>query len=236
LASEKIECRPVFAGAEAVVVSQQTNVIKAEQFIGSAISFLSKKVSNQSVTKWQEVRRPADMVLINNEKDIELVPKLVSQSADGQTVVEISVIANGQSLGMRQVALDAKYNTRRVITLSVIGAGEAITPDNTKIETVVSDKPEPAGWKAPYGLIASRNLSAGAVVGQAAAKQAKPQIKVERNQSVVIKIDMPGLVVTAMGMAMQQGASGESIKVKNIDSQRIILARINEDGTVEPIF
>jgi flagella basal body P-ring formation protein FlgA len=164
------------------------------------------------------------------------VPKLVSQSADGQTVVEISVMANGQSLGTRQVFLDAKYNTRRVVTLSVIGAGEAITPDNTKIETVVSDKPEPAGWKAPYGLIASRNLSAGAVVGQAAAKQAKPQIKVERNQSVVIKIDTPGIVVTAMGMAMQQGASGESIKVKNIDSQRIILARINEDGTVEPVF
>jgi flagella basal body P-ring formation protein FlgA len=58
----------------------------------------------------------------------------------------------------------------------------------------------------------------------------------ERNQTVIIRIDKPGLAVTAMGKSMQQGKLGELIKVKNIDSQRVILARVNEDGTVEPVF
>jgi flagella basal body P-ring formation protein FlgA len=35
---------------------------------------------------------------------------------------------------------------------------------------------------------------------------------------------------------MQEGRAGEYIKVRNLDSQRMILAKVNEDGTVEPIF
>jgi flagella basal body P-ring formation protein FlgA len=42
--------------------------------------------------------------------------------------------------------------------------------------------------------------------------------------------------VTATGKAMEKGRLGECIKVKNIDSQRVILAKVNEDGTVEPVF
>jgi flagella basal body P-ring formation protein FlgA len=37
-----------------------------------------------------------------------------------------------------------------------------------------------------------------------------------------------------MGIAMQDGRAGDYIKVRNTDSQRIILAKIKEDGTVEP--
>jgi flagella basal body P-ring formation protein FlgA len=235
LASEKIDCRPVFAGAESVIVSQKASTISVESFVESATAFLVKN-ETQSAAKWEVIRKPTEMVLTNIDKEIELVPRLVSKTSNGQATVEINVTVKGKSLGTRQVTLDAKYNARRVVALTAMKAGEIIKPDNTRIETVLSDDPEPAGWTAPYGLAASRNLTAGAVIGQAAAKQAKQQIKVERNQNVVIKIDMPGLVVTATGQAMQQGAAGDNIKVRNIDSQRIILTKINEDGTVEPVY
>ena len=68
------------------------------------------------------------------------------------------------------------------------------------------------------------------------AKTPKPPVVIERNQTVVIRIDRAGLVVTAMGKAMQQGKLGENIKVRNVDSQRVILAKVNEDGTVEPVL
>ncbi|MHC4087226.1 MAG: flagella basal body P-ring formation protein FlgA [Planctomycetota bacterium] len=35
---------------------------------------------------------------------------------------------------------------------------------------------------------------------------------------------------------MQEGRTGEYIKVRNLNSQRIILARVKEDGTVEPVL
>ena len=64
----------------------------------------------------------------------------------------------------------------------------------------------------------------------------KPKLLLKRNQNVVIKVDKLGLVVTAIGKAMQDGRAGEYIKVRNVDSNRIILVRVNEDQTVEPVF
>jgi flagella basal body P-ring formation protein FlgA len=100
----------------------------------------------------------------------------------------------------------------------------------------VADEAQPADWKSPYGFVASRDIAAGTEINHSNARAPKPQVILERNQSVIIRIDKPGLAVTAMGKSMQKGKLGELIKVKNIDSQRVILARVNEDGTVEPVF
>jgi flagella basal body P-ring formation protein FlgA len=65
---------------------------------------------------------------------------------------------------------------------------------------------------------------------------AKAAAAVKRNENVIIRIEKPGLSVTAVGKAMQEGRAGEVIKVRNVDSQRMILARVGEDGTVEPVL
>ncbi len=59
---------------------------------------------------------------------------------------------------------------------------------------------------------------------------------VARNQGVVIQIKKPGLTISAMGEAMQDGKVNEYIKVKNIDSQKVLVAKVNDDGTVEPTY
>jgi flagella basal body P-ring formation protein FlgA len=64
----------------------------------------------------------------------------------------------------------------------------------------------------------------------------KPAVVIKRNQNVVIRIERPLLMVTAIGKAMNDGRTGEYIRVRNLNSQRIILARVKEDGTVEPVF
>jgi flagella basal body P-ring formation protein FlgA len=52
----------------------------------------------------------------------------------------------------------------------------------------------------------------------------------------VIQVKQPGLAITAMGEALQDGRTNEYIKVRNVDSQKTLLARVNQDGTVEPIY
>ncbi|MHC5074036.1 MAG: flagella basal body P-ring formation protein FlgA [Planctomycetota bacterium] len=39
-----------------------------------------------------------------------------------------------------------------------------------------------------------------------------------------------------MGTSLQKGQVGEYIRVRNIDSKRIIFAKVCEDGTVKPVF
>jgi flagella basal body P-ring formation protein FlgA len=42
--------------------------------------------------------------------------------------------------------------------------------------------------------------------------------------------------VTAVGVALQEARAGEYVKVRNADSSRIILCKVNVDGTVEPML
>jgi flagella basal body P-ring formation protein FlgA len=226
----------VLSGAEKVVVSQKTSVVKSSSIVDSAASFLADNIKEQSIAKWEPLRLPAELVLPNQARDIELSSRLVSRGSNGQANIEVSVIADDRAAGTRQIVFRPKYNARRVVTVKEITAGQTLVADNTRIERIISDDPEPADWVLPYGLVAARNLPEGTVIAQGMVKTPKQPVVIERNQNVVIRIDRDGLVVTATGKAMQQGKLGENIKVRNIDSQRVILAKVNEDGTVEPVY
>ena len=52
----------------------------------------------------------------------------------------------------------------------------------------------------------------------------------------VIQLEAGGLVVTATGRMLDEGAAGDFVRVRNVDSQRVIIAKVNEDGTVVPIL
>ncbi len=85
-------------------------------------------------------------------------------------------------------------------------------------------------------MVTKRAVPANTVLGPHMVAPVKPAVVIKRNQNVVIRIERPLLVVTAIGKAMNDGRTGEYIKVRNVNSQRIILAKVNEDGTVEPVF
>jgi flagellar basal body P-ring formation protein FlgA len=229
-------CHPVFSGAEKISVRRTATVVKAGSIIESASTFLINSVKEQSIAKWEVVKMPADVILPAGTQDVDLVAGLVSRGVNGQAIIEVSIVAGGRQIETCQVAFRPKYNIRRVVTIVEVKEGTTLTADNTKIENVVSDVPESANWTTPYGNIAMRNLPAGSVVSSNMAKSPQPPVVIERNQNVVIRIERAGLVVTATGKAMQQGKLGECIKVKNTDSQRIIQAKVIEDGTVEPVL
>lgn len=223
-------------GAEKITVRQQQRIIKGSEFVELASSFLKKNPPAGSVCQMNPIRIPKDLVLPGVSKDIKLSPRLAGSSARNQAKVQIVMLADDKKIGVCEVTFRLKYTNRRVVTLADIPAGTVISAKNVKIEKGVSSYPEPADWKPPYGLVARRKLRAKTVIRPDMIGPARPAVVIGRNQTVVIRIERPGILVTAIGKAMQDGRAGEYIKVRNVDSQRIILAKVNEDGTVKPIF
>jgi flagella basal body P-ring formation protein FlgA len=146
------------------------------------------------------------------------------------------VVSGGKEIASREVGFRLKFNSHKVVTLVEIPAGGVVSPENVKVEKTVSSYPEPADWSTPYGLVARRRLPANTVLSSNMIGPVEPAIVVKRNQNVIIRIAAGGLVVTAMGQTVEEGSAGEYVRVRNVDSQRIILARVNEDGTVEPVL
>ena len=221
-------------GSEKITVNQQNHTVSSNAFVSLAESFLEKNPPDNTVCKWNPIREPKDFIVSEGSKDIKLIPRLVQTGVKDQARVEIAVLSENKKIGVRQVTFSLVHECHQVVTKDDIPAGGVISPQNIKIEKIQSNDPEPADWKPPYGLIAKRPLPAGTVLVSNMLESLESPVILKRNQNVIIRIETPGFLVTAMGIALQDGRAGDYIKVRNMDSQRIILARIKEDGTVEP--
>lgn len=224
------------SGAEKITVRRQEQVIKGSEFVELASTFLKKNLPQGSVCQFEPVQIPKDFIIPKHGKDVKLTPRLAKNSSVNLAKVQIAVLQDTRQLAVSEVSFRLKYNCRKAVTSVDIPAGTVISPENTKIENTISNHPEPDTWTAPFGLIAKHQLPANTKLRPNMVSPAKPEIIIKRNQNVMIRIESSGLLVTAIGKAMQKGSVGEYIKVRNMDSQRIILARVNKDGTVQPIF
>ena len=223
-------------GAEQITVRQRYKVVTGEEFVSLAASLLESIPSDPSGCRWNPIRKPEDFVIPGIEKEIKFSTRLEQNGVRNQVKVKVAVLSAGKVIGDREVVFALKYSYRRVITKVDIAAGEVFSPDNTRIETELTDYPEPADWAAPYGQVARRGIPAGTVLASNMVEAPKSPVIIERNQNVVIRIERPGFLITAVGKSMQDGKVGEMIKVRNVDSQRIILVQIREDGCVEPVL
>jgi flagella basal body P-ring formation protein FlgA len=223
-------------GAEKVKVKQQQQTIKGSDFVKQASSFLKGNPLTASACRLEPLSIPKDFAVPGDSNNMELRPRLAGTCPSDQANVQIVVLQEGKQIGSREVTFRLKYNYRAAVTLADIPAGSLINSENVRIENTISSQPEPTDWKPPYGLVARRHLPANTVIGANMMGPASRPVVVGRNQSVVIRLEKPGLLVTAVGKALEDGRAGGQIKVRNVDSQRIILARVNEDGTVEPVL
>ncbi|MFA5239053.1 MAG: flagellar basal body P-ring formation chaperone FlgA [Phycisphaerae bacterium] len=231
-----------FTGAERMTVSQQHQIIRGEEFAARALAFLEQNPPAASICQYNPIRIPQDLILPAINEDIKLSPRIAKSKTRNQVKVSVSVISGNVEIDTCEVVFGLKYNSRRLITNVDLPKGTVIDAENTKVEKFVSDHPEPANWAVPYGFVTKRQLPANTVISKNmigpadVVAPAKPPVLFKRNQNVVIKIDGPGLFITAIGKAMQDGRVDEYIKVQNVDSERIILAKVNEDGSVEPVY
>jgi flagellar basal body P-ring formation protein FlgA len=79
------------------------------------------------------------------------------------------------------------------------------------------------------GLAARHELHPGLPLH--AADLTKPEV-VQRNDTVTIVYQAPGLVLTLRGVAQEGGAIGDSIGVLNAESKRVVQAQVTAPGRV----
>lgn len=225
-----------FTGAEAVTVRRQQQIISGDEFLEVARTFLRQHPPGPSICETIPAVRPKDLVLQGKIGDLQVTPRFLRTATRGVVTVQVAVTADGKDSGLREIPFRLKYQSHRIVTAKEIPEGTALSPENLRIETVVTDQPEPVGWKPPYGLVATRALAAETEIRDDMMGTAQTPLAVVRNETVFIRVQRPGLVVTAVGVALQEARAGEYVKVRNVDSNRTIICKVSADGTVEPVF
>ncbi len=127
--------------------------------------------------------------------------------------------------GIASVMVETATATRAVARGEILKASDISIERRPKTE-VAGDV---LGAEQVVGMTSKRALRAGETVRSADLVKAEV---VARNENVTIVVEMPGIMLTARGKALEAGAIGDLVSVLNIQSNRKIQATVTGPGRV----
>jgi flagella basal body P-ring formation protein FlgA len=220
------------SGAEQVCVRRKERLFPGEEVAQAAEKFL-KSLPGTGAGKWRMRKKPAELS-VPGGVDVQLQARLTGTPAGDSITVRVVATDGKEDLAAEDVTFQRAYTVRQAVAVKDIPAGEALTAENTRIEEVDVDRPPTGAWlPAPMTIAASR-IPRGTVIRPALVDQPKAEVLVRRNQTIVMRITGEGFSVSALAEALQDGRQGEYIKVRNVDSKRIVIGKVMPDGTVQP--
>ena len=223
-----------FSGAEQVVVTRNEVIVTSEGIVKAAEAFLAAKRPAPAGCHWRLLRQPKDLC-VPSGSPVALQPRMAKHGVPHEARVEVAAASGGATAATSTVAFRLAYRQRQLVAARDIPPGGVITPENTHLRTVTGDDPEPADWAASYGRRAARMIPVDTILRTGLVRSAKAEVLVRRNDSVVMQIAGNLFQITALGQALEDGGQGDLIKVRNTDSKRVVVARVNHDGTVQPV-
>lgn len=159
--------------------------------------------------------------------------KVVAADVRHATRMRFEVACDAPEPWQRDVVVRAKVTARVVVMARDVPAGRVIQDDDVELEardvTVAPDAVSDPG--AVTGWTSRRSLRTGQVVPQRALLT---PVLVQRGQSVGIEASNGGITVNVPGEAMDTGRAGDTVRVRNVGSGKVIRARVIDAGKVVP--
>lgn len=235
LASEGIPSDKVeLTGAEKVVIHRKEQTVQADRIIKAADEFLKKNYHPGDEYKLEPAGKPKGMILPQGV-EVQFKAQMAKNPPNNHVKVEVQAVVGDKTVATSEVLYKLIQTVTQLVAKEDIAAGQAVTPQNTRVEAVENSQ-QYLWTSSPYGMVAAKPLKTGTIIDPSMIAMPKMTSIVKRNQTVVIKVLRDTFEIKALAVAMQDGKAGELIKVKNADSNRIVTARVVDDGTVEPLF
>ncbi|AIF53792.1 flagellar basal body P-ring formation chaperone FlgA [Pelosinus sp. UFO1] len=245
LTKEMLDMRLVATGADlsgitweipsSLTVSGSSQSISGQALIDKAISAIRSQVGStvtdddlviSSVGNVQEIQVPIGNVVLSTS-----LPYGIRYNTP--TTVLITTNVNEQRFTKLPLKFDVKLYRQIAVATREVNAGDLITEDALRFERMDTGKLA-AGYimdkKKIVGLMARRSITPGAVLTDSMV--VKP-IVIKRSSSVTLVTRIATMEVTAVGQAMQDGYEGQLIRVRNANSNKIILGKVLNESTVE---
>ncbi len=222
-------------GAEAVTVLRDEQIISADRIQTRAEELLQQEQPGPEGCVFQLTRRPDDMPISATE-DFELVARILDNMGGDMIRVEVAAVSGQDTLGATELSYRVAYPWREAVAAADLPAGTVLTEENITVRNRSSHRPQENNWSPPVGRITTRPVSAGTVLRDNMLRSSQPETVVKRNETVVMSIDGGGFTLRWLGRALQDGRPGEIIRVRNVDSNRVVSARVAYDGTVTPVY
>lgn len=166
--------------------------------------------------------------------------RLESGTLEGPgATLRVTVLSDGAAADEAASALVRAAIRRRVpvlVAARALGRGATLGPDDVRVEPrAPSAVPADAlaGPEAAVGRELARPLAPGEVV---TARALAPRRLVRRGARVTLRAEGPGFVVTAAGIAEEDGGPGDTVRVRALAAPRLLHGVVDEDGSVRVAY
>jgi len=236
LAANSISSKTValsLTGAQSIRLKRDAGTFSPAQVIGAAQEYLHKHRPGAPGSGYRLVRK-AKGILVPTRGKATLSVSALEDPPRGYVKLEVAAVVDDKTVTTTELLVKITYPHRQAVATQALSAGTIFTRHNTRLRTVHMDTEAPKNWAPPYGAEATKNIKAGAVILPGMTRAHKLEIVVKRKQAVTMIVRGATFMIQGKGEAMQDGRPGETIRVRNTMSSRIIKAIVQYDGTVVP--
>jgi flagellar basal body P-ring formation protein FlgA len=163
--------------------------------------------------------------------EVKVLPQIAG-APRGRCAVKIELYRQGELVQRGSATVDVRMHADLLVPTRTINRGEALTPvlfttkrfDVTSwTEPMLADPTHLAGCRAKNMLVAGRQVGLARI----------ERIPDVLNGGTVTLVGTVGtLEIRAKGVALQNGAVGETIAVRNLDSGKVVSGTITAPGAV----
>ncbi len=150
----------------------------------------------------------------------------------GRVSAVASILVNGKAMRKARVCGYVEVYEKVLCARDGLSRGQIISKADVSLVRLPVSKLRGRFFESPRqvaGLAARRSVRPGQVL--LSTDLAKPVV-VRRGSRVLIVAVSSNIRITVPGIVEQKGAEGDFVRVRNIDSKRVILARVQDENTV----
>jgi flagella basal body P-ring formation protein FlgA len=184
----------------------------------------------------REIKINGSLSVTEGDLSYEILLPRREISLNGKTILPVRLMVNNQYYKNIGVVVDLEVMQDVVLTLKSLPPGHIMIAEDLYVESrVITDLPHDSfkdtqdilGKRIRSGIRAGTMLTAGMV---------EEPLIIKKGDQVLIVAESEMLRVLASGRAKEAGAKGEMIKIENVNSKKIIFARVVDAGTVKVDF
>lgn len=178
---------------------------------------------------------PGDLVVPPGKVELKARPRLQSVGLGGVPVV-VEAWVDGRLY--RSVSLSLRLSLLREVVVAdrPLSPRTLLKASDLRLERrdIAALRQEPLlDLPSAVGRRTVRMLAMGEVVASDAVEL--PPL-VRRGDLVTLTVERPGLLITTKGIAQEQGAAGQLVRVKSIGSGRVVIGKVERAATVRVAF
>lgn len=237
--------------SECIVVTERKTVDKEEVFEITKQAIhrrLAWKPEEVTISLVQPISVNMPLITPTDEVTFKAEPQTASIGL-GRCQMNVSIFVKGERKMSLPVYCEVKLLQIVAVLKRPLSKGDVVQAELVSIENKgIDGVQKPADPQSVVGRKLKRAVSAGGIIQAADLEEASvtttptsvatpsatgSAILVKANKPVKMIVHVGAIDVIANGEALSDGKAGDKIKVRNLDSKKIVTGRVNENGSVE---